>query len=159
MHRLDREWLWVAPADGAFAFGLVPGDDGAQALRALQAQTPAGDDRPVYAGSVLVGALPAGCLAGRRSAPSRSCVRRCLSIPRRSRWPVVWRCARRIVDVSGQLSARASAAIGDALISGWALLLQVMALLLALFRSPASCVTNRRSGRRGWRCWVRSWRH
>ena len=24
MHRLDREWLWVAPADGAFAFGLVP---------------------------------------------------------------------------------------------------------------------------------------
>ncbi|HHK8057475.1 TPA: pilus assembly protein HofM, partial [Serratia marcescens] len=63
MHRLDREWLWVAPADGAFAFGLVPGDDGAQALRALQAQTPAGDDRPVYAGSVLVGALPAGCLA------------------------------------------------------------------------------------------------
>lgn len=62
-HRLDREWLWVAPADGAFAFGLVPGDDGAQALRALQAQTPAGDDRPVYAGSVLVGALPAGCLA------------------------------------------------------------------------------------------------
>lgn len=36
------------------------------------------------------------------------------------------------------------------------LLLQVMALLLALFWSPASCVTNRRSGRRGWRCWVKS---
>ncbi|MDX7083915.1 pilus assembly protein PilM [Serratia marcescens] len=63
MHRLDREWLWVAPADGAFAFGLVPGDDGAQARLALQALTPAGDDRPVYAGSVLAGDLPAGCLA------------------------------------------------------------------------------------------------
>ncbi|RTF18783.1 pilus assembly protein PilM, partial [Serratia marcescens] len=33
MHRLEREWLWVAPADGAFAFGLAPGDDDAQALR------------------------------------------------------------------------------------------------------------------------------
>ena len=74
--------------------------------------------------------MPAACwwepclpvaLPGRRSAPSRSCVRRCLSIPRRSRWPVVWRCARRIVDVSGQLSALAPArAIGDAPISGWA---------------------------------------
>ncbi len=55
MHRLDREWLWVAPADGAFAFGLVPGDDGAQARLALRALTPAGDDRPVYAGSVPAG--------------------------------------------------------------------------------------------------------
>ncbi|AUU10573.1 pilus assembly protein PilM [Serratia marcescens] len=62
MHRLEREWLWVAPADGAFAFGLAPGDDDAQALRALQAQMPVGDDRPVYAGGVLAGALPAGCL-------------------------------------------------------------------------------------------------
>ncbi len=32
-------------------------------LRALQAQTPADDDRPVYAGSVLAGALPVGCLS------------------------------------------------------------------------------------------------
>ncbi|MGP2705764.1 pilus assembly protein PilM, partial [Serratia marcescens] len=63
MHRLEREWLWVAPADGAFAFGLTPGDDDAQALRALQAQTPTDDDRPVYAGSVLAGALPVGCLS------------------------------------------------------------------------------------------------
>lgn len=108
MHRLEREWLWVAPADGAFALVW---------RRATMTRRRCGRCKPRCRWATIGRSMPAACwrepcppvaLAGRRSAPSRSCVRRCLRILRRSRWPVVWRCARRIADVSGQLSALAT---------------------------------------------------
>nr|CDS56141.1 putative pilus assembly protein [Serratia symbiotica] len=65
MHRLDHEWLWVAPHGGPFAYGVLPASepDGLiSALRALQTAVGSpGTDLQVCYSSILEGPPPAGC--------------------------------------------------------------------------------------------------
>ncbi|WP_129543431.1 pilus assembly protein PilM [Serratia sp. 1D1416] len=66
LHRLEHEWLWVAPGGGAFAYGVLSAgepDGLMQALRALQAAGAPRADLPVCYSSVLDDAPPPGCLA------------------------------------------------------------------------------------------------
>lgn len=64
LHRLEQEWLWVAPG-GAFAYGVQPAGEHeglTQALRALQAAALPGADLPVHYSSLLDDSPPTGCL-------------------------------------------------------------------------------------------------
>jgi pilus assembly protein HofM len=64
LHRLDQEWLWVAPRSMPFAYGVLPvGEIGSaqQALAAMRMACSALDDQPVYYSSVLDEPVPAGC--------------------------------------------------------------------------------------------------
>lgn len=65
LHRLEQEWLWVAPRSQPFAYGVQPcGETGCvkQALAALRAACPALGVEGVYYSSVLDEALPAGVI-------------------------------------------------------------------------------------------------
>ncbi|CAI1102983.1 type IV pilus assembly protein PilM [Serratia entomophila] len=64
LHRLEHEWLWVAPGV-AFACGVQPAGDPEGlmlALRSLQAAAAPGADRQLWYSSVLDDAPPADCL-------------------------------------------------------------------------------------------------
>ncbi|MHA7848963.1 type IV pilus biogenesis protein PilM [Serratia sp. D1N4] len=66
LHRLEQEWLWVAPRSTPFAYGVLPVgeiESTQQALAAMRMACPALGDKPVYYSSVLDEALPAGVVS------------------------------------------------------------------------------------------------
>jgi len=66
LHRLEQEWLWVAPRSTPFAYGVLPVgeiESTQQALVAMRMACPALGDKPVYYSSVLDEALPAGVVS------------------------------------------------------------------------------------------------
>lgn len=63
LHRLEQEWLWVAPRSMPFAYGVLPAgefENVQQALSAMRIACPALGDQEIYYSSVLDEPLPAG---------------------------------------------------------------------------------------------------
>lgn len=63
LHRLEQEWLWVAPRSQPFAYGVLPcrgADDLAQALGAMHLACPLSASKAVYYSSILDERLPDG---------------------------------------------------------------------------------------------------
>ncbi|WP_447873782.1 type IV pilus biogenesis protein PilM [Serratia fonticola] len=65
LHRLESEWLWVAPRAMSFAYGVLPAGEAVgvkQALAALRSACPAMGAKEVYYSSVLDEAAPEGAM-------------------------------------------------------------------------------------------------
>jgi pilus assembly protein HofM len=65
LHRLESEWLWVAPRAMPFAYGVLPAGEAVsvrQALVALRSACPAMGAKEVYYSSVLDEAAPEGAM-------------------------------------------------------------------------------------------------
>jgi pilus assembly protein HofM len=65
LHRLEREWLWVAPRSVPFAYGVLPWEEAGsirQALDTMRAICPDVGAKDVYYSSVLDEALPEGVI-------------------------------------------------------------------------------------------------
>lgn len=63
LHRLEQEWLWVAPRSMPFAYGVLPASETGcvqQALAAMRAACPGLGEKEVYYSSVLDEPLPTG---------------------------------------------------------------------------------------------------
>jgi pilus assembly protein HofM len=65
LHRLDDEWLWVAPHRAVFAYGIIPIREAAGASRALAAMNaacPSLSEHQIYYSSVMDESPPPGSL-------------------------------------------------------------------------------------------------
>ncbi|AHG19967.1 pilus assembly protein HofM [Chania multitudinisentens RB-25] len=65
LHRLEQEWLWVAPRNTPFAYGVLPASENSsaqQALVVMRAACPVLGNKVVYYSSVLDEELPTGTL-------------------------------------------------------------------------------------------------
>lgn len=104
LHRLDDEWLWVAPHRVVFAYGIVPIREAAgasQALAAMNAACPSLGEDQIYYSSVMDEPPPPGSLPWSPFSAFSQLRPRYPYCRRRLSWPAAWRCALRIADVSG----------------------------------------------------------
>jgi pilus assembly protein HofM len=65
LHRLEHEWLWVAPRNTPFAYGVLPVSEfggASQALAALRVACPVLGEKEVYYSSVLDESAPVGTI-------------------------------------------------------------------------------------------------